>query len=58
MKSTILRKEMLDRSVNVLNIDSDLCYNKLDSNPVFLFQLMRVIFDQTNKIKREIKNAN
>lgn len=57
-KQTSFRKEMLDRSINILNIDSDLSYNKLDSNPIFLYQFMRIIFDQRNKLKRKIQNAN
>lgn len=58
MKSTILRNDMLYRSIDVLNLDSDMCYNKLDSNPIFLFQTLRIIHEQNDKIKREIKNAN
>lgn len=49
---------MLDRSINILSLNSDISYNRLDSNPIFLFQHIRIIHSQLQKLRKELENAN
>lgn len=55
MRSTILRKEMLDRFTKVLNKNSNVSHIKLDYNPSFLFRFLRIISSTTNKLKENEK---